>query len=95
MTQVFPPSIESPIQAMHLVRKANKEKRKFHVYKERALRKLERAIAKVDRADRRLHQTEICRGRLFDIIQASGFQIPTTIPPLPQPLIYVSPDSSM
>ncbi|KJA12531.1 hypothetical protein HYPSUDRAFT_210426 [Hypholoma sublateritium FD-334 SS-4] len=64
---------------MRLVRKANKEKRKFHAYKERALKKLERAIAKVDQADRRLHQTEICRGRLFDIIQASGFQIPAYV----------------
>ena len=77
---------------MRLVRKANKETRKHRLYKERALRKLERAIANVDQADRHLHKAEICRGRLFDIIQASGFQIPTMIPPLPQSLIYISPD---
>lgn len=92
MTQIYPESIENPIQALRLVQKANKEKKKYCLYKERALKKLEKAIANVDMADRRLHKAEICRGRLFDIIRTSGYQIPTVVPSLLQSLVYVAPD---
>lgn len=77
---------------MHLVQKANREKKRYRLIKERALRNLEKALSEVDLADRQLHKAEICRGRLFDIIRASGFQIPITVQPLPQPFVYISPD---
>ncbi|KJA18312.1 hypothetical protein HYPSUDRAFT_205432 [Hypholoma sublateritium FD-334 SS-4] len=89
---VFPASIETHIQALRLVRKANREKKRHRLIKERALKKLKDALTEVDLADRQLHKAEICRGRLFDIIRSSGFQIPVTVQPLPQPLVYVSPD---
>lgn len=77
------------------MQKANREKERYQLSKERALKKLEKAIADVDLADRRLHKAEICRGRLFDIIRCSGFQIPTIVPSLPKPLIYIAPDDGM